>query len=71
MTVQENEFIEVPILDHFNMNSPPIGIVKIKKSFLLKEPNWVLSPGYRILNNKTNEYEILCFGLILDTEKEE
>ena len=55
------EYIEVPITLGF-VSGDIVGTVKILKSALPDKPNWVLSLGYKTLDN----YELKELSLILD-----
>ena len=68
------EFIEIPITDHFRRDAPPIGVMKILKSALPKNPDWVLSLGYKIAaqvvdkDHPPQEYELMEMSIVSDWE---
>jgi len=64
----ESEFIEIPITLNFRHDIPPVGLVKILKSALPENPDWVLSLGYIVTEqSKTTKYSIVELGLIRNT----
>lgn len=65
-----DDFIEVPILAGFDITSLPVGFVRIRKDALPDTPDWVLSLGFKVLEQKDNKgvkYELLQFGLVTDS----
>lgn len=62
------EFVEVPITQGFRRDLPPIGTVKILKSALPEDPNWILSLGYKIGDGVSGKYELMELSLISDSE---
>lgn len=59
-------FIEVPITKGFDKSLPTIGSVKILKSALPKDPDWVLALGYKTGDGVAGKYELMELSMVSD-----
>ena len=67
----DSEYIEVPILDQFDVRKSPLGVVRMLKSAIPKTPDWVLTLGGVIKKregNKITEYELKSVSIHSDEE---
>jgi len=59
------EYIEVPVTLNFNMGSV-VGSLRILKTAVPPTPEWVLSLGYRVLDNGDG-YELKAVSITADS----
>lgn len=56
------EYIEIPIVADFDYQTP-IGTVKILRDRIPDNPDWLLSLGFKQINEY---YEPVCFSIVMD-----
>ena len=65
------EFVELPITQHFDRSKLPVGVVKIRRDALPERPDWFLSLGFKILeqkDGKPTKYEPKEMAILSDSE---